>query len=137
MKTKLGISIGAMGALLYFASLFGGYIPLLLVAGYVLVAEGDDWLRRMAVKAVTFTVAISILSFVVSLVPYLFNIINDVLAIFNEYFYPEIISDIVSLLHTIISVAESVILALLGIKAFSKTTVYIPVVDSLVNKIMG
>lgn len=137
MKTKLGISIGAMGALAYFASLFGGYIPLLLVAGYVLIAEGDDWLRRMAVKAVAFTVAMSLLSFAVSLIPYLFNIINDVLAIFDEYFYPEIISDIVSLLHTIISIAESVILALLGIKAFSKTTVYIPVVDSLVNKIMG
>lgn len=137
MKTKLGISVGALGALAYFASLFAGYFPLLLVAGYILIAEGDEWLRRMAVKAVAFTVAMSLLSFAVSLVPYLFNVINDVLALFDEYFYPEIISDIVSLLHTVISVAESVVLAILGIKAFSKSTIYIPVVDSLVNKIMG
>lgn len=137
MKTKLGLSIGAMGALAYFASLFGGYLPLLLVAGYILIAEGDEWLRRMAIKAVTFTVAMSLLSFAVSLVPYLFNVINDVLALFDEYFYPEILSDIVSLLHTIISVAESVVLAILGIKAFSQSTIYIPVVDSVVNKIMG
>lgn len=137
MKTKLGISVGALGALAYFASLFAGYLPLLLVAGYVLIAEGDEWLRRMAVKAVTFTVAMSLLSFAVSLVPYLFNVINDVLALFDEYFYPEILSDIVSLLHTIISVVESVVLAILGIKAFSQSTLYIPVVDSVVNKIMG
>lgn len=137
MKTKLGLSVGALGALAYLASLFAGYLPLLLVAGYVLIAEGDEWLRRMAVKAVTFTVAMSLLSFAVSLVPYLFNVINDVLALFDEYFYPEILSDIVSLLHTIISVVESVVLAILGIKAFSQSTLYIPVVDSVVNKIMG
>ena len=137
MKTKLGISTGAMAALAYLASLFAGYTPLVIIAGYVLIAENDEWLRRMAVKAVTFTVAMSLLSFAVSLVPYLFNVINDVLALFDEYFYPEILSDIVSLLHTIISVVESVVLAILGIKAFSQSTLYIPVVDSVVNKIMG
>lgn len=137
MKTKLGISVGALGALAYFASLFSGYYALLIVAGYILIAEGDEWLRRMAVKAVAFTVAMSLLNFAVSLVPYAFDIINDVLAFADEYFYPEFISDIVSLLHTLINIAESVVLAILGIKAFSKSTIYIPVVDSLVNKIMG
>lgn len=137
MKTKLGISTGAMAALAYLASLFAGYTPLVIIAGYVLIAENDEWLRRMAVKAVTFTVAVSLLSFAVSLIPSAFSVINDFLAFGDEYFYPEVISDIVSLLQTVISVAENVILAILGIKAFKNSTLYIPVVDSIVNKVIG
>ena len=37
MKTKLGISAGMMGAILYFTALFGGYVPLFIAAGYVLI----------------------------------------------------------------------------------------------------
>ena len=32
MKTKLGVNVGIFGALIYFAALFGGYVPLLLLA---------------------------------------------------------------------------------------------------------
>ncbi len=51
-KTKIGISVGVMGAVMYFASLFGGYIPMLLLAGYIFLKEENIWLRKAAFNAV-------------------------------------------------------------------------------------
>ena len=45
-KTKIGISVGVMGAVMYFASLFGGYIPMLLLAGYIFLKEENIWLQK-------------------------------------------------------------------------------------------
>lgn len=139
MKTKLGISIGLLAALTYFVALFSGFgMALILLAGYILLAESDEWLRRMAVKAVVFTVTMSVLYWIVNIIPGLFGVINDFIALFNgEYFSIEWISDIVDILLSVISFVENVVLILLGIKALSKSTVYVPVVDGMVNKFLG
>lgn len=52
MKTKLGISVGLLGTMVYFAALFGGYTPVILLAGYVLLFEENEWLKKAAIKAV-------------------------------------------------------------------------------------
>lgn len=52
MKTKLGISAGLLGAAVFFLALVGGWIPTILVAGYILLFEANDWLKNCAVKAV-------------------------------------------------------------------------------------
>ena len=44
-KTKLGVSVGIFGAFLYVAALFGGYIAITLLAGYVLLMESNEWLK--------------------------------------------------------------------------------------------
>ena len=54
-KTKLGITTGLLAALAYFTGCFSGYLLLFLVAGYVLLKEEDEWLRKNVVKAVTGT----------------------------------------------------------------------------------
>ena len=51
-KTKLGISVGLLGAAIYFTGLFSGYLVAVLLAGYVLMFEENEWLRKNAVKAV-------------------------------------------------------------------------------------
>ena len=50
-KTKLGISVGLFGAIIFAVALFGGYIPSILLVGYVLLMETNEWLRKSAVKA--------------------------------------------------------------------------------------
>ncbi|MBQ7897553.1 MAG: hypothetical protein IJ323_03935 [Clostridia bacterium] len=139
MKTKLGISIGLLAALTYFAALFSGFgLALIFLAGYILLVESDEWLKRMAVKAVVFTVTMTVLYWIVSIIPGLFGVINDFIALFNgEYFSIEWISDIVDILHSVISFVENIVLILLGIKALSKSTIYIPVIDGMVNKFLG
>ena len=59
-KTKLGISVGLLGAAIYFTSLFSGYLVPVILTGYVLLFEENDWLRKNAVKAV----ALSVVSFI-------------------------------------------------------------------------
>jgi uncharacterized membrane protein len=139
MKTKLGISTGLLAALTYFAALFGGFsFVLVVLAGYILLFEGDEWLKRMAVKAVVFTVVMNVLYWIISIIPSFFGVINDVIALFDgKYFSIEWISEIVDILHSVISFVENIVLILLGIKAVSKSTLYIPVVDGMVNKFIG
>ena len=50
-KAKLGISVGLLGAAIYFTSLFSGYLVPVILTGYVLLFEENDWLRKNAVKA--------------------------------------------------------------------------------------
>ena len=139
MKTKLGLPVGLLAALCYFVALFSGFgIALMLLAGYILLVEGDEWLKRMAVKAVVFTVTMSVLYWIVSIIPSLFTVINDFIALFDgKYFQIEWLSDIVDILHSVLSFVENIVLILLGIKALSKSTVYVPVVDGMVNKFIG
>ncbi len=139
MKTKLGISTGVLAALVYFAALFGGFgIGLIVLAGYVLLFEADEWLKRMAVKAVVFTVTLTVLSYLVGIIPDVIDVINSLLDIFNvNGIYLEWLNDIISFILTVISFVRTVAFLLLGIKAISKSTVYIPVIDGMVNKFIG
>ena len=139
MKTKLGISTGVLAALVYFAALFGGFgIGLIVLAGYVLLFEADEWLKRMAVKAVVFTVTLTVLSYVIGIIPDAIDVINSVIDIFNgKTIYLEWLNDIISFILTVISFIRTVVFLLLGIKAISKSTVYIPIVDGMVNKFIG
>jgi len=80
----------------------------------------------------------TVLYWIVNIIPGLFGVINDFISLFNgEYFSIEWISDIVDILHSVISFVENVVLILLGIKALSKSTIYIPVIDGMVNKFIG
>ena len=51
-KTRLGISVGMLGAAVYLTGLFSGYLVALLMAGYVLLCEENGWLKRSVIKAV-------------------------------------------------------------------------------------
>ena len=41
-KTKLGIPVNILGAVFYLLCMFGGYIPAILIAGYILIRETDE-----------------------------------------------------------------------------------------------
>ena len=67
-KTKLGISVGLFGALVFAAALFGGYMSSIIILGYVLLFEANEWLKKSAVKAVATLVAFSFVTAVIGLV---------------------------------------------------------------------
>lgn len=60
-KTRLGISVGLLGAAIYFMGLFSGYLLAVLLAGYVLLFEENSWLRKNAVKAMSVMAVFSLL----------------------------------------------------------------------------
>lgn len=130
-KTKLGISVGLLGALLYFSGLFSGYTITIVIAGYVLLAEDNAWLKRTSVKAIALLVGFSLVLEVIGLIPDVIGLINNVFNIFGGSFSIKVVSNIITFLHGTISFAKTIVFLILGLKAFNQGTVRIPVIDNL------
>lgn len=135
-KTKLGISVGLLGAALYFMGLFSGYMVTVLLAGYVLLCEDNAWLRRTAVKAVSVMVLFSLASAVVNLIPNVMGLMDSFVSIFGGHFYISFISNLVSTVVTALNLIQKLLMLVLGLAALSQGTIAVPVVDKLLDKYM-
>lgn len=136
-KTKLGISVGLLGLIIYFGSLFGGYVAAVILFGYVLLFEENPWLRKTAVKSMTLLVTFSLLSAIIGLIPDFISFINTVFNVFGSSFYLPTVSSIISVFTVALTILKTVIYIVLGLKALNQGTIAIPVVDKLINKYMG
>jgi hypothetical protein len=137
-KSKLGISVGLLGALIYFAGLINPLAMIVLV-GYVLLKEENPWLRKAAVKAVLIVFGFAIILAVISSGDYVFDILNVIIGWFRDpldysgfrFKYPFGLDTIVrSALYSI----ENVLLIVLGIKALKQGSIKINLFDKAVNK---
>ncbi len=137
MKTNLGVTAGLLGAAAYFLGLFGGWIPVLLIAGYVLLNESNEWLRQTVVKAAVIVAFFSVLSACISFIPNAISLIDDLLDIFNETFSVEVVSDIVVFLGTALMILEKILFLVLGFMALSQKTIRFGPVDKLISKHMA
>lgn len=118
-KTKLGISVGLLGAALYFMGLFSGYMVTVLLAGYVLLFEDNEWLRKAAVKAISVMVLFSFVSAIVNLIPNAMSFIDAIVSMFGGNFYIAFISNLVDAVLTALNVIEKLLLLGLGVKALN------------------
>lgn len=134
MKTKIGISVGLLGAAVYFAALFGGYVPAIILAGYILLREDNEWLRKSAVKAVALMMLISFVITLIALIPDLLSWISSLVAVFKGTFNYGIVSSIISLITKAIDIVRTCLFLMLGTKALNQGTVAVPVVDKIINK---
>lgn len=133
-KTKLGITVGLLGAAIYFTGLFGGFLVAIVLAGYSLMFEENEWLKKNAVKAIALMVFFAMLSAVVNLIPDTISFINYVAGIFGGYVNVGILSFIASVIESAVSIIEKILFIVLGIKALNQGTVAVPVVDKLIGK---
>ena len=136
-KTKLGISVGLMGALLYAIGLWGGYFLIIAAVAYVLIREESAWLKQTAVKALALTFVFPLLYLAIGVIPDLVGLVGDVMNLFDEALDTEILDEIVTLLRDIVNIAEYVVFVLMGILALGKKTVRLPLVDNAVKKHMN
>ena len=135
-KTKLGISVGLLGAAIYFTGLFSGYLVAVVLVGYVLMFEENEWLRKNAVKAVALMVFFSLLVVVINLIPNTINFINNIVAVFGGNFSIVILSRLVTAIVSGLDIIEKILFIGLGIKSLSQGTVALPIIDKLVNTYM-
>lgn len=135
-KTKLGISVGLLGAAIYFTSLFSGYLVPVILTGYVLLCEENEWLKRNAVKAVALLTAFSFLVAVIRLIPDAIGFVDDVFIIFNGSFRLLFLTKIVNVILSAIDIIEKILFIGLGVKALNQGSISVPVVDKLINKYM-
>lgn len=135
-KTRLGISVGLLGAALYFSGLFGGYMITILLAGYVLLCEENAWLKKSAVKTVAIMMGFSLLGSLIYLIPNAIGVIDSVLNVFGGNFYLAFVSNIIDVLDKVLVLAEKLLFIVLGLKAFNQGNISVPVIDKLINKYM-
>jgi uncharacterized membrane protein len=133
MKSKLGVSVGLIAGIAYFMGLVSGYIPLLLILGYVLIAEENRWLKVSVVKAVIVCLAFSLIQILIGLIPDLFSIINVSAGLFDEHVSLTKATTVFSILSLIVAFAENIVLLILGFMAFKQKSFSIGAVDSLIN----
>lgn len=137
-SAKLGISVGLIGAVIYFSGILSGslsgYLLTILLVGYVLLCEENLWLKKSALKAISIMITCSVLIAVLNIVPSIFGIVSNVISIFGASVQFTIITGIFGIITGVISLAEKVLLIVLGVKAFNQGTVKIPFIDDFVNK---
>lgn len=133
-KSNMGLNVGVVGAAAYLLSLFGGYVPLLLLAGYTLLFESNGWLKRTALKAVVLTFLFSLASTAIGFVPDVIEMVHSIVVIFDGKFTVKYVSELVYALYNILGVAKVVVMVALAVKAMSGNTIIIGFVDKIVNK---
>lgn len=126
-KTKSGIKTGALGAVIYFSALLGGYIPIFLLSGYIFLRESNSWLKRAAFKAIALMLVFSGLIAVI-------DMLNEILGVFNNLFTLEleIPLNLDIVLKNLVSIAKTITFAILGFKALGQKDVRIQTIDNAI-----
>lgn len=136
MKAKIGISVGLFGAALYFLGLIAGYWCVVLLTGYILLVEDNEWLRKTSVKVIALMVIFDFAIIVVNFIPNVIGFIDSFVSIFNASFYVTFISKLAAAIVNALEVIQTVIFIILGLKALNQGTISVPVVDRLIEKYM-
>ncbi|MCR5742405.1 MAG: hypothetical protein K6F92_01560 [Lachnospiraceae bacterium] len=141
MKAKLGIHVGFFACIVFLLAMFGGLTPLLLVAGYVLICEDNDFLRMSAIKALLIVIFVALLNYLIGVIP---DILFDLFDWFSRIFNAETsfnslgailkINQIFNFIHWIVNTCEEVFLLLLAFLACGIKTVPVPFVEKLIEK---
>ena len=136
MKTRLGVSIGLLGAAVYFVALFDGFLALTLIAGYILLFEESEWLKKSAVKAFAILAGVALLRALIGFVPDILNLINNLIGIFGQSFSARPVSSLISFVDTALVIGRKALLLLLGLQALTQNTIAVAPIDNLVDKHM-
>ena len=135
-KTKLGISVALLGLIVVMGIYFGGLTAGVILVGYVLMFEENEWLKKTAVKAICLSVVVSLVISILNLIPGLISWVSSVLGLIGLSFSYSWISRLVNVITDALSIIRTVLFLLMGVKAFNQGVVKIPVIDDIVNKNM-
>lgn len=137
LKTKLGISIALVGAAVYFLGMLG-MTPAILLAGYILIAEQNAWLKRQAARAVGVLIFFGLLGVFVGWFDEAASILNIIVHWFDKSAtYLSIPANLTSFCRYIISIVSDIFLAVMGFMALQMKEIRIGVIDKLLDKFMS
>ena len=137
-KTKLGISVGLLGALVFFAG-YSGLTVLALVGGYVLLKEENSTLKKYVVYAAALLIAFLAASMCISAIETVFDFLN-----FNSWMTSvdglstvyRVILALFETLTDILYIAEILVFGFLALMALAGKEIKIAFLDKLVEKHM-
>ena len=134
-KIKLGVSAGLTGAILYFLGAIS-IIRAVILAGYILLKEENDWLKYQAVKMVMIVVIFGAINIGLNCIDDIFAIFNQVIGIFAKNVHIAVPLGLTGILSTVCSLLRNIVLIWSGINALNFKTVYVASIDELVSKNM-
>ena len=135
-KTKLGITIAMFAAAIYVVALVGGYVPAILLGGYVLLREENEWLKWNAVRAVALLDFFSLLTALIGLIPDGVGTIVSFIKLFKDVedkIYLNNFNSVFNLIDSIIGIVKTVFFLILSIDALKMKSIKLPVVDKVVQ----
>ena len=136
-KTKLGISVGLMGALMFLSG-YLGITALVLVGGYILLKEDSHTLKKYAVYTLVLYLAFLAATMVIGLANGVLNVVN-----FKNWIYsaPHLIGTlysvllaILSTLSSIIALVEKIVFGLFAVCALLGKEIKFSALDKIVDK---
>lgn len=145
--TEIGITVAFLAALIYWSGLISNMpVITVLLAGYVLIREKEQWLRAVALKAISIIVCFALLLGFINLLVYfkdvMVNIINMMLSTISAGTNYEPVTgaafrDILDILKYIVLFVRDLFLILSGFMALKYKNMRIPVIDKMVNRHIG
>lgn len=135
-KSKLGVSIGLLGAAVCFLGLFGSYVPVVIATGYILLFEENEWLKKNSVKVLAVMFTLSVMVTVIELIPDAISVVSSLLNILKINFSIPLINSIVSFITSVLLFFRTLILLGMGLKALNQGTISVPIVDNIIDKHM-
>jgi len=137
-KTKIGLSVNIVAAIALLFALFGNSLALVLVVGYVLIAESDLWLKKTVVKALFVSLLFSLIYLVIGFIPTLVDFIEEIVRFFNVGFSIPVIDSVIYIIRGIfLSTIEKLVFLFMAFMAFSKKDIKIAPIDDFIDKHMA
>lgn len=136
MKTKLGISVAMVAAAAYLIGFFSGNVALLLIVGYVLLCESDEWLKKSVVKALAIGLVFALVSAVIGFIPNAISLVDGLVGIFGGNFSILFVSRIINFINIVLTVFEKLLMLCLALMALDNKTIKLPLIDDLIEKHM-
>jgi len=127
-KTKLGVSVSLAAALLYISGLFG-YVPMILCAGYVLLAEPSRDLKQHAFKLLAFMSVLAIITALMSSLDSAFGLINTVVGWTGVSFRFRMPLNVDSIIAYAVQIVTRIGLVFMALQAYNGKTVEIKAFD--------
>lgn len=136
LKTKLGVSIALVGAAMYFLGAIS-FVPATLLAGYVLIVEENEWLKRQAAKMIGVVVVFGLLSIAVGWIDDVVYMLGIIVRWFDRDAYFSVPGNLTTLCQYIITLAKEIFLLMMGFMALGMKNVKLGVVDKQLDKFMS
>lgn len=133
-KSKLGIPVKLFAAAAALLGLYGGYVAMVVLVGYVLLVEENEWLKKFCLKVLTLMLVFSAASTVIYLIPNLLDLLYSFLRIFRVYPDLSVIDNIFGFFGSALSLLKTVVFLAVAVLGFMNKNLPIPGLDKLLEK---
>ena len=134
-KTKLNLSVAIVAAAAWLLGLYGGYIIMGILVGYVLLKEDSQSLKKACLRALILMLTFSVATTAINLIPNLLELLYSVLRVFNVTIYLDFVHKIFNLLSNVLSLVRTIVFIVMGILAALGKDFKVPVLDPFIEKI--